>query len=212
MNHGLARAGSDARGLPRHHRAAAVTGHLGKPPAGLPLTVYTDGSVSLRQIARRRGWLTGWGYLSTGGSYGCGRYPQFAANAGNEVTTVTELRAVWHAIRADLTTRPVTIVTDSRNAAAILERWKAGSERMPAGYIGSNSGVATLDKLRRLVTANPAHLTVETVRGHSGDILNEGADTLAQLGMRWARDNLTKDDVHQRAERVAEGFLTQWRS
>ncbi|MCO8270363.1 hypothetical protein M1L60_07105 [Actinoplanes sp. TRM 88003] len=211
MNQELARSGSDARRLPRHHRSASVTGHVGRAAGGGPLTVYTDGSVSRRQIVSRRGWLTGWGFLSTGGSYGCGRYPQFAANAGSEVTTVTELRAVWHAVRGELAGRAVTVVTDSRNAAAILDEWKAGRHRMPAGYIGSNRSVSTLEKLRNLVVANPSRLTVETVRGHSGDVLNEGADTLAQLGMRWARDNLTQEDVSRRAESVADGFLRQWR-
>lgn len=203
--HRVARA---ERGLPPHYRAAAITGRVkGTGPA----VFYTDGSVSGHRTAGRLGHLTGWGYLALDGRYGCGRYPQFAAKAGRDVPLTTELRAVWHAVGELLTDQAVIVVTDSHNAAAVLNRWKTGSTDMFAGYTGSGRKVPTLERLRRAVAANPGNISVETVRGHSGDPANEGADTLAMIGMRWARDNLAEADVRTRAEGTARDFLADWR-
>ncbi len=187
-----------------------ITGRIRQPRPTGPTTFYTDGSVSRRRVARI-GWLTGWGYLSTDGRYGCSGLPQLDGKVGDDPALTTELRAVWHAIGAELPARPVTVITDSRRAIAILTAWQAGSTTMPASYRGSSKKTPTLELLRQAVAANPDHLTTQHVPGHSGDVLNEGADTLAQLGMRWRRDQLDRDTVARRAEGIAEGFLADYR-
>lgn len=186
----------------------------GTSPTGR-LVIYTDGSVSGRSSGKNahlgRGIYTGWGYLATDGHYGCGTYPQDSTLAGADVPAVTELRAVWHAIAERLATTKLTIILDSRVAKNILTDWLNGSTKMPPGYLGSQTRTSTLELLRQLVVAHANNLTMEHVKGHNGDILNEGADTLALIGLRWNRDNLENEDAHARAHRTAEGFLTQWR-
>jgi ribonuclease HI len=175
-----------------------------------PVVFYTDGSVSRIRTHKKTGWMTGWGYLSTDGRYGCGRYPQFDGLVGDPAAT-TELRAIWHAVGQALTEHRVTVITDSAVAARTVLRWQDGDTTMPGGYTGSRRTTPTLELLRQAIAANPDRITVWNVKGHNGDVLNEAADTLAQLGMRWARDNLTTDDVERRAAGVAEGFLADYR-
>jgi len=197
------------RGLPIQHRPGHVTDKV--PGAGGPLLVYTDGSVSRRRIANGLGWMTGWGYLATSGTFGCGKMPQFL-KTGDDPAVVAELRAVWHAIGQRLATTPCTVITDSTFAIQLLTDWRKGSTDMPPGYTGrTTSGIPKLELLRREVAAHPDHLTVEHTKGHAGDVLNTAADTLAQLGMRWGRDGLAKPEVLRRARDIATGFLAQWR-
>jgi ribonuclease HI len=197
------------RGLPVPHRPGQINDQV-RGATG-PLLVYTDGSVSGVPIANGLGWMTGWGYLDTSGRYGCGKMPQFA-KAGDDLAVVAELRAVKHAIGERLATTACTVITDSAHAARLLADWRTGSDEMPPGYTGRTTrGVPKLELLRRAVATHAANITVEVVKGHAGDVLNEAADTLAQLGMRWGRDALTKPQVRERARGIAEGFLEQWR-
>ena len=197
--------------LPEHLHGDLVTGRVRQPQTDAPAVFYTDGSVSRRQIGGRLGWITGWGYIAVDGRYGCGKYPQFTGKTGNDVVVTTELRGVWHAVGEVLADGPVTVIIDSTHAADVLRKWQAGDTTMPGGYTGSRRRVPTLELLRQAIAAHPGHLTVQHVKGHAGNVLNEAADTLAQLGMRWARDNLTSDDVVHRAEGVAGGFLDDYR-
>lgn len=194
------------RGLARRFREGSVGGGV-DVPGGAEHVVYIDGSVSRQRLANGLGWMTGWGFVTTLGRYGCGKCPQFELRTGDDPAVVAELRAVWHAAGEDLVSGLVTVVTDSAYAADVLAGWQAGETAMPAGYTGSRRGTPTLQRLRQVVAADPGNLTVRWVKGHAGDALNEAADTLAQLGMRWARDGLTADDVAVRARGVAEGFL-----
>ncbi len=201
------------RGLPVSQRSGHITGTVPGtfPGGGTPLLIYTDGSVSRHLIADGLGRMTGWGYLATDGHWGCGTIPQFE-NSGFDVPVTTELRAVWHAINTRLAARPLTVLLDSSHAIAWLTRWKNGDTNLPPGYTGKRShGTPTLRRLQQLIAKYPRNLSVRKVAGHADDTLNIGADTLAQLGMRWARDALTKKDVRDRAARCAEGFLAQWR-
>lgn len=200
------------RNLPNRLRDAAITGRIHQAATTSPAIFYTDGSVSRHRIGRNLGWMTGWGYLATDGRYGCGKYPQFTRRGGHDQTipVVTELRAIWHAIGDQLAAGPITVITDSREVLVHLDRWKSGSLAMPAGYVGGRKR-PTLERLRLAVTAHPDRLTVHQTTGHAGDVLNEAADTLAQLGMRWARDDLNEDTVTSRAEGIAEGFLADYR-
>jgi ribonuclease HI len=205
----LMKTASAERGLPARHRPRQVVGLVAAPATSHPI-FYTDGSVSGGRSGALAA-LTGWGFLSTDGSYGCGRYPQFTPRAGLDTPLVTELRAVWHAVGHRLDAGPVTVVLDSQAAIRYLNRWAAGSTKLPSGYTGSRVREATLRRLQTVVSGHPGRLTVQHAKGHAGDVLNEGADTLAQLGMRWARDNVPDDEVTRRAAGVAEGFLADWR-
>lgn len=198
--------------MPGQYHPGSITGRV-RGPASDPAVIYIDGSVSRHRLGRNLGWITGWGYLATDGRYGCGKYPQFVTKGGTDktVTTVTDLRAIWHAICTELTTTSVTVVTDGEDAATTIDAWRAGSTRMPAGYTGSTRKVPTLEKLRLAIAANPGRITIQHVQGHAGDVLNEGADTLAMIGMRWARDNLPADNIRTRAENIAGGFLADYR-
>lgn len=204
------KAGAAERSLPPHHRPRHLVDQVPQPGRE-QLTVYTDGSVSTKRFARGLGALTGWGFIGTDGSYGCGRCPQFTPKAGDDFNVVAELRAVWYAAGARLADQPVTVVLDSQNAVRLLRQWKAGGDVMPAGYTGSSVREGTLHQLQQAVAGHPGNLTVEWTHGHAGTVLNEAADTLAQLGMRWARDNVPNQDVARRAAGIAEGFLTDWR-
>ena len=128
-----------------------------------------------------------------------GRCTLVGAGPGDpELLTLKAVKAIHAA---------TVLFVDGDQAAALLSEWKSGSDRMPAGYTGSRHGVPTLEKLRQHVADHPARIAVQHVVGHRGDVLNEAADTLAMLGMRWARDDLTKEDVRRRAEGIATGFL-----
>lgn len=198
------------RNLARQYRTKRVSGLV--QGADGPLRIYTDGSVDgSPSLAGGLGWVTGWGYLSTDGRYGCGKIPQFA-RAGSSVVQVTQLRAIWHAIRDLISTQPLTVVTGCQAVARTLDAWRCGSTEMPRGYAGKTArGIPTLERLRQAVAAHPGNLSIEHVMGHGGDVLNDGADTLARLGRRWARDDLATSEVQQRAMSIAEAFLNERR-
>lgn len=212
MRHPTERLVSLAERAAAHPRSGAPHKLTGKIPGGPgPATFYTNGSVSKRAAARELGRLTGWGFLATDGSWGIGKDPQFA-RAGQDLPLVTELRAIWHAVGTQLEQRPCIIVTTSKHALITLNAWRGGSTDMPPGYTGSGRRRPTLERLRRAIAANPAHLTARLATGPADAVLHDGADTLALIGMRWARDGLPDDDARARATGTARDFLAQWRN
>ncbi|GAA0484837.1 hypothetical protein Ade02nite_08160 [Paractinoplanes deccanensis] len=193
----------------RGNENRVVTGDVRSHWTGAAL-IYTDGAALQKAIKSQwgqKGWLTGWGFVSTGGRYGCGPYPQLEGQAGQDLAVIAELRAVWYAIRGDELAAPVTVVLDSRHALDVLERWKKGAVDMPGGYVGSRVRTPTMEKLRTLIASRPANLTLQHVKGHAGDPLNEAADSLARLGARWIKDKLPQREVESRARGLAEAFL-----
>jgi hypothetical protein len=192
------------RRLPRQFTPDTVTGDTRSTTSGPP-TFYVFGAASTLRIARRPGWLTAWGYLSDTGRYGCGRCPQFEGKAGN-VDLIAELRAVWWAIRDPIESGPVTVITRTTAAAYQLGAWQRGSTDLPTGYTGSSRRPASIEKLRRAVTAGAANLTVHVVEDSSNP-LADGAAALTDLAGWWARDNRSKTIVQQRAGELAEAFL-----
>ncbi len=200
--------GNLRRGLaPQHRDADEIRGQV--RGGRRPLIVHAVSAVSDRKVARGNAHLTGWGYLATDGTYGCGKIPQFA-NAG-DIDTTTPLRAVWHAIAGRLADERLTVATDSPAAARILKAWQSGSTQMPARYTGrSKGGPPTLELLRREVATHAGNLTVRQVR-RDDETLTIGAATLARLGLRWAAEALTEDDVQARAVGLAEGFIADWK-
>lgn len=174
-------------------------------PAGLPLLVATDGSAD--RPRRTDTYLTGFGWLTTAGGWGVGYCPQPAAIAGRDAAVVAELRAVWHAVHQVLPAGPVTVLLDSTHALTYLQAWAAGGQQIPDGYLGSAYHTPMVHRLAALVAAHPTHLRAHWVRGHSGHLLNECADSLARLGRRWLAEDLDDTAVRARAEWLAAGFL-----
>jgi len=169
-----------------------------------PLVIATDGSSAVRP--KRKVWQTGWGFLGADGRYGCGWCPQPVELAGRDPATVAELRAVWYAIGELLPSRSATVWTDSLNAVTLLQAWQAGDVgRMPRGYLGSQRHTPRMQLLARTVARHGANLTVEHVKGHAGQLLNEAADSLAKIGRSWTPD--TTGQCEARARRLVEGFI-----
>ncbi|WP_047891761.1 RNase H family protein [Micromonospora sp. RV43] len=173
-------------------------------PAGVPLVFATDGSSDARL---RNSYRTGFGWLSTDGRWGTGWCPQPAVLIGRDIPVVAELRAVYHAVKEELPHRRVTIMLDSKVAIGYLRSWTKGELRMPAGYLGSQKHTPMLTRLARLVAAHPGNLHATWVRGHSGHLLNECADSLAKLGRRSLVEHLKVGEVRRRAEWLVSGFL-----
>lgn len=180
-----------------------VTGQA-RAPKGLPLRYATDGSAD---GIRRREYRTGFGWLATDGRWGLGYCPQPAKIAGRDVAVVAELRAVWHAVGARLPAGSVTVLVDSRHALDYLAAWATGDQRIPDGYLGSQRHTPMLHRFAAVVAAHPTHLDARWVPGHTGQLLNECADSLAKLGRRWLVDRLPVDDVTRRAQWLVGGFL-----
>lgn len=180
-----------------------VTGSV-PAPHGVPTVFATDGSCDGQ---RSKCYRTGFGWVTTDGRWGAGWCPQPAKIAGRDVSVVAELRAVWHAIGHELSARRVTVLLDSQIAIGYLRSWAAGDMRMPYGYLGSKWHTPMVHRLASLVSTYPDNLHVTWVRGHSGHLLNECADSLAKLGRRWLIEDLNRAAVRERAEWLVSGFL-----
>lgn len=171
-----------------------------------PVTIATDGSVARAPNRHYRTWMfaTGWGYLSTNGTWGVGNCPQPSRIAGRDRPVVAELRAIWHAAGRTLRDQRHEVWTDSMAAIQYIETWKTGIMRMPDRYVGSLTHTPRLLVLARAVAANPGNLTVRHVHGHRGQALNEAADRLAHLGRHWGEQQLTEEQVRVRALWICE--------
>lgn len=149
-----------------------------------------------------------WGYLATNGMYGVGTTVLPTRLLGTKPGVQAELRALWRGLRRLLPERPVLIVTNSTDVVELLQRWKAGSRPMPAGYdpregAAGRQGRASLVALADLVQENAASLDELWVRAGSGMALNEAAHSLARIARAWASDRLTKDAVVCDARQIA---------
>lgn len=82
---------------------------------------------------------------------------------------------------------------------------------MPAQYVSTHHTAAKRGGLlwmQEQVRAELPRLDIAWVRGHAGDSLNEGADSLAKLAGRGAEGTwgFTADDVPDRARDIARTF------
>jgi ribonuclease HI len=176
------------------------------------------GALILATDAARDDRRVGAGYLATSGHYGVLGHPYDHQASGERRTVVAELRAVYFGLHHLFRTgaafgTPVEVRLDNRSALAILEDWARGGTGLPAGCRTWRYGgrTATLDKLRRLVAANTPALTFSHVRAHSGNILNEAADSLAKLGLRCSKGAVTREQLGSSAQHYAEQNLTAYR-
>jgi ribonuclease HI len=195
----------------RKHVAAAMvadsglsqsdpTGAVGELVDTTPITAATDGSV--------RGTYSGWGWLASTGDFGLLGFGHDTRQIGTRVVLIAELRAIGDAVRR-LRGRKLTILTDSRQAIGMVEDWMNGLDRLPTGYTTERAkGDAGLVRVRRLIAAERDNLTVQWVRAHTGEPLNEGADALARLASRYARGDsgLSAADYRARAAGLAGAF------
>lgn len=170
-----------------------------------PLVVATDGSV--------RGRFTGYGWLADTGDFGLRGFPHAAWQVGSSAVLISELRAIDNAVRT-LPRRTLTVLTDSRPALTMLQKWMVGDDVLPAGYLTERrSGTAGLVEAREWIRSQQKRLDLRWVRGHSGDVLNEGADALARLASRYAQGDsgLSRAEYRERAADIAASFSTAFR-
>ncbi|WP_307786926.1 RNase H family protein [Mycolicibacterium mengxianglii] len=182
--------------------AAGLAADVLPAPAedGPPIVVATDGSV--------RGRFTGYGWVASTGDFGLRGFPHAAWQVGGSAVLIAELRAINDAVRT-LPRRHLTVLTDSRPAIAMLQKWMVGDDVLPAGYTSERrSGVAGLVEVRERIRLQQRRIDLRWVPGHSGELLNEGADALARLASRYAKGEtgLSRAEYRQRAAGVAEAF------
>lgn len=165
-----------------------------------PMTVATDGSV--------RGKHAGLAWLSCTGHFGMAGYRSSLNTVGRQPVLVSELLAIGDAV-GELTRRQLSIVTDSQDAVAMVDRWKRGDTVMPVEYPADGP----LHVARRQIHVDRRRITVRWAPGHCGEPLNEGADALARLASRHQRgdEDLHFDEYRRRAAGIAEGFASEFR-
>lgn len=115
-----------------------------------------------------------------------------------------ELYAISEAVR--LHPGDLTLLCDCTAAVTFVRRWQEGHSDNVPGYSGNS-----LYKLRSTLAERRCSLTIEWVRAHSMNPLNEGADALARLASRAAhpsrsRDVMTKEEFRRRAHGIAQAF------
>lgn len=170
---------------------------------GEELAVATDGSV--RKNCSGRGWL------AADGRYGI-RGQRSYSTPGSQAVLVAELTAIGDAVRS-LKTSPLSILCDSKTAVAVCQRWMAGDHTLPMGSPASVGGQPNpLAAVKDVIHQNRARLSVQWVKGHSGDPLNEGADALARLASRYSRGDsgLTRTEYVSRAAGLADSFAAEF--
>jgi ribonuclease HI len=152
----------------------------------------------------------GMGYLVSDGHWGIRGWRTSRLDpTGHSKVLVTELRAIEFMLTR-LTSEPLTVLVDSTSALHHLRQWQQGAvDVMPAGYdLRPRHGgrKPTLVRLAVRVADRP-DLTFRHVKGHSGHLLNEAADSLARIARRRT---LSKFDAAARAQDLAASFLTSW--
>lgn len=171
-----------------------------------PITVATDGSSAHGRI--------GWGWLAEDGSHDCDSARITTRQCDRRTTAlVAELRAISAALES-LPGRRLHIRTDCRHAISLVTDWIGGSDRMPVGYLATHHTATAKGGLRWIqeqVRREAGRIDISWVRGHAGDPLNEGADSLAKLARRAAEGTwgVTPSDVPDRAASIAQVFATQ---
>lgn len=184
---------------------AARTGLLRRPATQEPVWVATDASV--------RGKVTGYGWLASTGEYGLMGFRHSRRQIGSNVVLVAELRAIAKAVQY-LRGRDITVLSDSKLALAMVQRWMAGDDVLPDGYsvVRDNGRTPGLVTAQRMIYAERDRIHPVWVKAHTGEPLNEGADALARLASRYVRGDsgLDSNEYRRRAEDLAETFAAEF--
>jgi ribonuclease HI len=67
--------------------------------------------------------------------------------------------------------------------------------------------MSTIAKLQKLVAIRAVGLTIDKVKGHSGHLLNDGADILAGIGSNVVNHIYDSAEGQRRATGIAEAYL-----
>ncbi|MEO3761023.1 RNase H family protein [Mycobacterium sp. B14F4] len=133
------------------------------PPTG-PVWVATDGSV--------RGKVTGYAWLASSGEFGLLGFRHSRKQIVPNVVLVAELRAIATAVEK-LRGRDITVLSDSRLAIAMVQRWMAGEDVLPEGYTTYRTDGKTpgLVKAQWMIHAERDRITPVWVKAHRGEPL-----------------------------------------
>jgi ribonuclease HI len=170
------------------------------------LSVATDGSASRGRV--------GWGWLASDGQHDLGsKKPAKEECDRRGHVVLAELRAISEAIAA-LPGRPLKIRSDSKVAIGLVREWMQGSDRLPGWYAAAHYSATRrggLPWMQQQVRKEAHRIDICWVRGHAGDALNEGADSLAKLARRAPEGTcgFTTDDVPARAKAIADAFAPE---
>lgn len=180
-------------------------------PDEAPVTVAVDGSYKLT-VADKVSKPMSWSYITTGGLYGLGTAIVPGRIVGDQRALQAELRAIAAALQVVGAQRPVTVLTDSRDAISFMTLWRDGHDVMPGGYNTERAGgrESTLARLARLARESGDRITMCWVRGHTGHPLNEAADALAKMARAWSTGRLDRDTVAREAEIIVLGALGRY--
>lgn len=184
-----------------------------RPKAAVPVVYATDGSA----IRSKGGkvWWTGFGWVCTDGRWELGACPIPHDQIGRQASTVSELRAVWHAVHHRMPgPKGLVLLTDCTQATWYLDQWAAGDvDVMPPGYVGTMNSRRTpmLRRLAMLVAEHHPLLAWSHVSGHAGHLLNECADSLARIGRELARGAYSRPEATARGQWLVDGFMADTR-
>lgn len=144
-------------------------------PADASFIVYSDGA------CKGNPGPAGWGAVLTHAGAIVGKKNGYL---GHKTNQIAELVAATEALLLTPSGATVTLVTDSQYTRKGLLEWRAGWERR--GWRNAqNEPVANKDYWQALFAAADArHVSVEWVKGHSGDPLNEMCDQLAGAAIK----------------------------
>lgn len=170
-----------------------------------PITVATDGSIRSRQA--------GFGWLASSGEHGLDGFVASSKRVGTNPVLVAELCAIGSAV-CGLPRHRLTVLSDSRAAVAMVNRWRRGDFVLPAEYpLAASGSDLNMVAVQRRIHAERSRIRVRWVHGHCGEPLNEGADALARLASRYRRGDrdLTEAEYRRRAAGIAKGFAAAYR-
>lgn len=164
-----------------------------------PVRVATDGAADQARAARA--------FLATSGHWGTEGYAYTARIGGTHRVAVSEMGAVHLAlsrIYRDLPGAAVTVYVDSVEALQWMRSWQAGRTDLPTGYptTRKQGRPSTLVRLQALLRTHRA-VNFRYVAAHTGDPLNEAADSLAKLALRASRGGIDSSTAMQLPARWA---------
>lgn len=168
--------------------------------------VATDGSV-YRDFC-------GCGWLADSGEYGLRGHQNNKQLTTHKSVLAAELLAIKYAIE-QLPRRRIYVFSDSKLAVNVAQWWMAGNKGLPNRYRDANAhsyGPRLIDA-QPAIRDNSRRITITWRKGHRGEPLNEGADSLAKLARRYSvgHTGLSEDSYLGRAAELAEAFSAEFR-